>query len=52
MGLRLLMMKLVEPGLGVGRVQGWIDQQAIRHMKRRIEYGPCLLLTLRQRAHA
>lgn len=52
MGLRPLKMKLAEVGLGVERVQGSSDQQAIRHMKRRIGYGPCLLLMLKQRAHA
>jgi len=52
MGLRLLMMKLVELGLGVERTQGSTDQQVIRHMKRRIGFGPCLQLMLKQRAHA
>jgi hypothetical protein len=52
MGLRLLMMKLVELGFEVGRVQGLTDQQEIHHMKRRTEFGPCLLLRLKLRVHA
>jgi hypothetical protein len=52
MGLRILMMKLAELGLEVGRVQGLTDQQEIHHMKRRIGCDPDLLLRLKLRVHA